>query len=220
MTQQFTLTSTGREHALNGLEVYELHNAPSITEIAHSLSQINRFTRHASRPYSVAEHSLLVANIAKRLGLPPIGQLAALMHDAHECITNDLASPTKEIIGNVWHEFESRHQETLLARYRLARAYRQYRAIIKQADLIALATERRDLMEYNPTINSPWPVIDTPGAEVEPDDVNKLNVRVRGLLDWKSWRSLFLDHFKLLSELAHLTTEELSVFDDNDSGAA
>ena len=167
----------------------------------------------------MAEHSLLVAQIAKRMGLPPIGQLAALMHDACECITNDLSSPSKEVIGNVWHEFEAGHQGTLLERYRLGGAYRQYRAIIKHADLIALATERRDLMPFDPAKNRPWPIIDTPGAEVEPD-VTQLNTLARELTGWHAWKTCFIERFVELSELALPATEESSVAEGTESGVA
>lgn len=209
MKNQFILTCTGREHSLNRQDVYKLSNAPSITEIAHSLAQINRFSGHCSRPYSVAEHSILVAAIAKRLGLPPIGQLAALMHDAHECIVGDMASPIKEIMTDTWDALEVDHQETLLTRYWLTGAYFEHRAVIKQADLIALATERRDLMVYSPAFNRPWPIIDTPGAEVETDSVD-LNTRARELADWTTWKTYFTEKFIELSNLAFPATEESS----------
>ena len=79
-----------------------------IGHIAHSLAQINRFTGHASRPYSVAEHSLLVCDIAERyFGLDVHGQLAALLHDAHEAYTTDLSTPAKAEVGGGWRTFEA-----------------------------------------------------------------------------------------------------------------
>jgi hypothetical protein len=60
--------------------------------VAWSLSQINRFNGHCIRPYSVAEHSLLVCEIAEReLGANVFCQLGALMHDAHEAFCSRTA---------------------------------------------------------------------------------------------------------------------------------
>lgn len=73
-------------------------NTPRIEAIAHSLAQINRFG-HASRPYSVAEHSLLVCEIVKSMGLDCHAQRAALMHDAHEAFTGDVATPHQSRAG-------------------------------------------------------------------------------------------------------------------------
>jgi len=47
------ITNTGRDHYLSGIAQH-LNAAPTIEEIAHSLAQINRFTGHCRRPYSVA----------------------------------------------------------------------------------------------------------------------------------------------------------------------
>lgn len=104
------LTHTGRQHFLTSPNAEHPDNVPSLGEIAHSLSQINRFTGHACRPYSVAEHSLLVADIAHSLGADKEAELCALMHDAHECITGDVASPIKQVLGEVWADFEAMHE--------------------------------------------------------------------------------------------------------------
>ena len=70
------LTSQGQVVHLDN----PLHNpgALSIRAIAHSLACINRFTGHALRPYSVAEHSLLVCDIVdQQMHLGVHAQLAA-----------------------------------------------------------------------------------------------------------------------------------------------
>lgn len=152
------LMAFGREHELRCSGHPD--NVPSIGEIGHSLAQVNRYTGHTVRPYSVAEHSLLTADIARHYGADPMEELCTLMHDAHECITGDVASPIKEEIGQVWHDFEARHQRDLLSAYRLLEPMRSHHAVVKLYDLTALATERRDLMQFNPAVNRPWPVID------------------------------------------------------------
>ncbi|MFZ2309625.1 MAG: YfbR-like 5'-deoxynucleotidase [Rhodoferax sp.] len=160
------LTRTGREHSLTALPHPD--TAPSITEIAWSLAHINRYTGHACRAYSVAEHSLLVADIAHNLGASKLTELVCLWHDAHECITGDVTSPVKAMLGSAWSVFEDFHQDGLLMAYDLLEPFRAVRDFVKQCDHVALATERRDLTPFNPIIHKPWPVIDTPGQRVLP----------------------------------------------------
>jgi hypothetical protein len=163
------LTSTGREHSLEGPGARHPDNAPTIEEIAGSLSQINRFTGHCNRPYSVAEHSLLAMSIAKhQFGADASGQLAALMHDAHECICGDVASPIKQVLGEAWRQFEALHEQHLRWSFGLEEVYAEHHQMVKKCDLIALATERHDLLPYGPAFNAPWPVLDTMGRIVLP----------------------------------------------------
>jgi hypothetical protein len=173
----WSLTCTGREHYLCGPSATHPDNVPSLSEIAHSLAHINRYNGHASRPYSVAEHSLLCADIARdQFDADACGQLAALMHDAHESITGDATSPTKQALGAAWAEFEAMHEHHLRMHYGLLGLYQQHRDMVKQCDLIALATERRDLTPFDRRIHKPWMVIDTPGRQVKPwGPVNLLN---------------------------------------------
>lgn len=183
------LIATGREHHLTGAQVAAPGNAPSLIEIAHSLAQINRFTGHCSRPYSVAEHSMLVARIARQvMGVSPAVQLAALMHDAHECVTGDVASPIKQVLGPVWAAFEDAQQSALLAHYGLSAVWAEHHALIKRCDLIALATERRDLLPFHARIHAPWPVLDTPGQVVP---VFTQVIESRHTESWSDWADDF-----------------------------
>lgn len=62
----------------------------SIVDVAHHLSQINRFTGATRRTYSVAEHSVYVSYLCTE------APFAGLMHDATEAYVNDMSKPTKE----------------------------------------------------------------------------------------------------------------------------
>lgn len=168
------LMNTSREHLLPGhpnhAQTALAPYTPSLYEIGHSLAHINRFTGHPYRGYSVAEHSLLVADMVVKSGHGPMAELCALMHDAHESITGDVATPVKEVLGDAWYRFERAEQNALLGAYGLVDAMAEHAKTIKHYDLTALTTERRDLLPYYPRINTPWPVIDTPGAEIKPWD--------------------------------------------------
>ena len=64
-------------------------------DIVRSLALQCRFLGHLSRFYSVAEHSVHVAAIAKNSGEGRRGVRASLLHDAHEAYMGDIASPQK-----------------------------------------------------------------------------------------------------------------------------
>lgn len=196
------LTCEGREHHISGPYVGASDNVPTLSEIAHSLAQINRFTGHARRPYSVAEHSLLVLGIASHLGAAPDVQFAALMHDAHECITGDVASPIKHELGAAWARFEEQQQNLLLAHYGLHEVHQRHRSFLRHCDLVALATERRDLMPFDPEHHAAWPVLDTPGAEVAPSSspAHQLMHLGAAALHWYDWEHLFETQASLLWE--------------------
>lgn len=199
MTHPFMLTCTGREHPLAGHPVHLDENAPRIEEIAHALAQINRFTGHAVRPYSVAEHSLLVCDIVASQGLSVHAQMAALLHDAHEAYTGDVSTPIKHALGAQWHRFEQIHEAMVQRAFCIRTAAAAFRQSIKRADLIALATERRDLM---PRIDgsAPWAVIDTPGAEVQPLADTHLMAEHRTACTWHRHLDNFLARFHTLDK--------------------
>lgn len=122
-----------------------------IREIAHALSHINRFAGHTRQPYSVAQHSVHVAElVADRViagtlegGLGMI--LGALLHDAAEAFMQDLPSPIKRMPEmSLYCEAIRRTELAILGQFGL-HASHEHEAI-KLADLEMLAAERRDLL--------------------------------------------------------------------------
>lgn len=196
------LTATGREHHLGACSALRPGNTPQIEEIAHALAQINRYTGHAARPYSVAEHSLLVCDLVQAAGLDCHAQMAALLHDAHEAFCGDAATPVKQVLGMAWMAFENTQALLVREAFQIRTAHTAHRAAIKRADLVALATERRDLLPFAHEACMPWPVLDTPGAEVEPARAH-LNTLERITTPWQHWRDAFLQRFEQL-DLARL----------------
>lgn len=197
-TAPFMLTASGREYQLAG-PCAILNNPPNLQDIAHHLSQINRYTGACFRPYSVAEHSLLVERIGVARGASPGLRMALLMHDAHEAYTTDMSSPAKEAIGIAWRSFESVHATNVRHYFGLRTAFAAWSKEITRCDQIALATERRDLMPYDPVENEPWPVLDTRGAEVLPAQ-ERLNPD-DAPTDWRGMRADFISKYLQLREL-------------------
>lgn len=72
-----------------------------IEDIAHALSMICRFNGHTDRFYSVAEHSVEVANRIDKLisrnvyEVHPDISKWAILHDAAEAYTGDVVAPLK-----------------------------------------------------------------------------------------------------------------------------
>lgn len=127
----------------------------TLTDLATHLSRIARFngaTRPA--PYSVAQHSVLVAQILEAQHHTLLLQRAALLHDAHEALMGDIATPVKIALGrHVVHELEARLQAAIAWRFGLLPSLLHHWAV-QEADAAALATEWRDLMSRTP---GTWP---------------------------------------------------------------
>jgi len=127
-----------------------------IEQVAHSLAHINRFSGHALRAISVAEHSLMVCEILDRhlQVRSPSVLLAGLMHDAHECLTGDVTSPMKALLGEEWKAAELRIQRQVLKHFECWTAFSSNHLLITEADRHALSAEREQLMPLGQT----WPV--------------------------------------------------------------
>lgn len=183
------LTATGKDINLKYLDNFEL----SITDVAFSLSNINRFNGHALRPYSVAEHSLTVVTILEEhFGVTsPSVLLAGLMHDAHECLTGDLTQPMKQVIGNAWQYEEDRIQRTVLRRFGVWTAYCSAHQLIKDADLLALSCEHAQLMQPGAL---PWPVT------TSHPPLPWMNLAEGAEFTWHEWMQAFTDRFDELTK--------------------
>ena len=119
----------------------------NIEDIAHGLAYQCRFNGQTSAFYSVAQHSLLVAGM-----LPDSLKLVGLLHDAAEAYIGDMVKPLKPFIPE-YQNIEKQVSREISRFFNLEDlSYPE----IKEADLILLATEKRDLM---PNSTEPWKAI-------------------------------------------------------------
>lgn len=112
-----------------------------ITDIAHALAHLCRFNGHCETFYSVAQHSVLVSHL-----VPAEDALAGLMHDAHEAFIGDVSAPLKMMLPD-YRQLEAQIQSAVLAAFAIS----DIPSTVKHADLVALATEKRDLMPADAT---------------------------------------------------------------------
>ncbi len=147
-------------------------------DIAHSLAHLCRFNGHTREFYSVAQHSCLVADL-----VPAEHKLAALLHDATEAYLGDMTRPLKEWMP-YYRGFEDVIWGRICERFGLEIGLP---ASVHQADLIALTTERRDLMPPDP---DPWDFL--VGIEPAPE-------RIR---PWSPTEARLAYHQRLMDQLA------------------
>ncbi len=124
----------------------------AIEDIAHGLAYQCRFNGQTRTFYSVAQHSLMVASLLPR----ELGR-AALLHDAAEAYLGDMVKPLKLLMPD-FNRIESAVTDLIAAHFGVD--FSDY-GRIKQADLVALATEKRDLM---PNSTEAWSYL----AGIEP----------------------------------------------------
>ena len=110
-----------------------------IVDIALGLSNMCRFAGQIHSFYSVAQHSVFVANAVKELGGDRIQQFAGLMHDASEAYMVDIPTPMKVLLPQ-YKELEGFLMGKINEHFGVS-TDSETTSLIKAADKIALATE-------------------------------------------------------------------------------
>ena len=185
---EYMMTASGREFVPARLVPTDV----VIEDIAHSLSLICRFGGHTREHYSVAQHSLLVMRILSAVDAPAIIQMAGLLHDAHEAYVGDMPTPLKVALGSCWHKVEHQAACAVYEAFGLTDIMKRHHAIIKNADLVALATERRDVTGFDTNKNSAWNILVGVSPFHEPATTGSWSPQ------W--WASLFLEQYYSLRD--------------------
>ena len=169
-----------------------------IEDIAHGLARVSRWNGQTvgDHPYSVAQHSLLVAALADlfRPRWPARWRLAALLHDAPEYVVGDLISPFKAALSLDYKAFENGLLAAIHLRFSLPPALpNAVTATIKRADRAAAFLEATHLAGFG----------EDEAARVfsRPRAVNPDTLRSAGLLEpWpaRQAETAYLERFATL----------------------
>jgi uncharacterized protein len=192
---------------LEGRFVDVLHMNPEeirIEEIAHSLAMMPRFGGFMTRAYSVAEHSIYVARLVRRMceaaGMNERNTRRtvrqALLHDAPEYVLPDMAYTIKyqpefafyrELDGSIWRQIAARFDVPV-----------EMHPFIHEVDKRMATTEKLLLKgphmpphwaEYArqyPAYVGAWDIIDRFAPEFEPS--------------WRQIKRRFLDFYETVRE--------------------
>ncbi len=126
-----------------GARVHIMKPEPSeirIKDIAHALAHQCRFGGHTHEFYSVAQHSIMVADLLVDMGWPDLA-ICGLMHDAAETYLHDINRPLKRYLPE-YVDIEHRFMAAICMKFGLPM---QMHPVVNRADNIALSTEWRDL---------------------------------------------------------------------------
>jgi uncharacterized protein len=153
------------------------HSSISIIDIAHALSNKCRFSGHTNEFYSVAQHSVLVAQ-----SCPPEIGLDGLLHDAAEAYLGDISRPMKQLpcmapLREAERVLDLAIRKTFELRDELPDE-------VHDADKLLLVTEARDLLQ---TLPPEWRYAESHGYPALPDPIKPLPP--------SSAKQLFLDEF-------------------------
>lgn len=148
-------TSTGKKFFIDRPEF-------DIKDIMHALSNQCRYTGHSKMFYSVAEHSVLVADICKKYGLGD--PFEGLMHDGAEGYLSDIAAPWKALLPD-YKQLEQKIEVPM--REWLGLKGKTLANEVKRADWLALFVEARSLL---PSQAKDWNAPE--GIKAEADLIN------------------------------------------------
>ena len=141
---RFHQTAMGREFWPLDPRADEVH----FDDIAWALSMQVRFGGHVKGPYTVAQHSVLVSDVVEKLRGTLDEQRAGLLHDASEAYCVDVPRPIKpHLIG--YKEIEIGIQKAIGERFGVDAGLFESK-LIKIADNVVLATEKRDCRRGKP----------------------------------------------------------------------
>ena len=102
--QPWILTHTGKRVNLQNPRAEDV----CLEDITYALARLNRFTGHADPSWSVGQHSLFCAELARLQGGSLELQRSCLIHDFAEAYLGDVSSPLKKCISG-YYDLEVQH---------------------------------------------------------------------------------------------------------------
>ncbi len=167
-----------------------------IEDIAHGLAFVARWNgqTRGDFAYSVAEHSLLVEELYRRMEKKADAKwcLAALLHDAPEYVIGDMISPVKASVGPGYSQLDDRLAAAIHIRFGLPAAVpAAVKRKIKSADRISAWLEATQIAGFSPSEANKF--FGTP----EPSLIQGLSIVLRPPLEV---RSAFVERHNSLLE--------------------
>jgi uncharacterized protein len=125
-------------------------NQIDILDISVALSRIPRFVGHTTVSYSVAQHCMLVCDLAKQVGqdselYTKRIKLLALLHDADEAYISDIPSPVKQMLKPDIITVENRIMSAIYSKLNIQTPTATEKWRIKKYDNQAFDIENRAL---------------------------------------------------------------------------
>ena len=157
----------------------------SLFDVAHALSQLCRYNGHTKKFYSVAEHSVLIAEWLINHNHRPEIALTGLLHDAAEAYIGDMPRPIKVKLPD-FKELEKRIDFAVGQRFGI---FYPFPDIIHELDSRILRDEREQIMNAS-------------GHEWGTDKLRPLGVKVRGWRPRKARRRFLKTYRKLCEQIA------------------
>ena len=128
----------------------------AVPDLISSICALPRYNGHTvgPAPWTVGQHSLLVSRLLERWGAPPEVVREGLLHDLPEGVYGDWTAPVQRALAamaaeagciNVLATFRASIDAKVRAAVHLPA---DEHPLVRRADLVALAIERRDVMEY------------------------------------------------------------------------
>jgi hypothetical protein len=115
-------------------------------DIAHALSNNCRFTGHTKDFYSVATHSILCAEQARKDNMSAKIQLYCLLHDSSETWLTDVNRPLKSVLGKIYTDLEDKVSSVVWEHFGLPEPTEEEWRTVKHYDNFLLANEIGQLM--------------------------------------------------------------------------
>ncbi len=157
MTARSKLPDRAWQRMLSGRRLDLIDPSPmdvEIDDIAHGLARVARWNgqTQGEHAFSVAQHSLLVLDIARHLEPAATTEqlMTTLLHDAPEYVIGDMISPFKAVIGGDYKSVEERLLAAIHIRYGLPAITPPARKkAIKRADAVAAWFEATRLAGFS-----------------------------------------------------------------------